>query len=140
MTSSLGQSSRCAKAGGGVAEGQAFAVGRNPVGIRHAHARGGAVPGEADIAIPGVNLAKVRQFAIGGGDRLAIGELELLDRIRHPTFTEALPRDHGHGARAEHGPHRHFISARVRCRDNANAMRIGHLEHFAHQVDGKLQA
>ena len=36
---------------GGVADGQALAVGGDPVAIRHAHARGGAVPGEDHVAV-----------------------------------------------------------------------------------------
>ena len=50
---------------GGVADGQAFAVGRDPVGVGHAHAGGGAVPGEDDVGV-GSTLREVGDFAIAG--------------------------------------------------------------------------
>ena len=49
--------------GGGVADGDPFPVGGDEVAVRHAHARGGAVPGEDQIGV-GAHLAQVRQLAV----------------------------------------------------------------------------
>ena len=49
-TSSLAQSNALGEdRRGGVADGEALAVRRDPVAVRHAHARGGAVPGEDHV-------------------------------------------------------------------------------------------
>ncbi len=46
----LGPIERLREGGRGrVADGQALAVGGDPVAVRHAHAGGGAVPGEDDV-------------------------------------------------------------------------------------------
>ena len=59
-TSSLSQGSVHGEDGrGGVADGEPLAVGRDPVAVGHAHARGGAVPGEDDVAVA-VGLASDR--------------------------------------------------------------------------------
>ena len=68
------------------------------------------------------------------------GELELLDRIGHPAFAEALPRERGDAARAEHRPHRHLDRAGIRAGNDADAVRIGDLEHLARQIDRALEA
>ena len=60
----LGQIERLRERGGGrVADRQALAVGRDPVGVRHAHAGGRAVPGEDDVGVA-VDLRQIGQFAV----------------------------------------------------------------------------
>ena len=64
-TSSLSQSRSCAKAARGrVADGQALAVAGIQSRIRHAHARGGAVPGEDHVVVE-IDLREIGQLAIG---------------------------------------------------------------------------
>src|SRR5690606_16836103 len=50
---------------GRVGETEAFAVVRNPVAVRHAHAGGGTIPGEQHVVRP-VDLAQIRNLAIVG--------------------------------------------------------------------------
>ena len=50
---------------GRVADRKSGAIGGNPVGIGHAHARGGAVPGEDDVACR-IDAGQIGQFAIAG--------------------------------------------------------------------------
>ena len=123
--------------GGRIVEGQSFAVVRDPVAIGNARTRGGSVPGEDDV-IAEIDRRQIGNFAIG---RIQDGgvQLELFVDIGNPTFTEAFPRKHRDRPCAEHRPHRHFDGAGVRTGHNADPVRIGHLQHFAHQVDGKLQ-
>ena len=59
-TSSLAKSRFCAKAAEVASQMvEALAVGRDPVGVRDAHAGGGAVPGEDHVAVD-VDLARGR--------------------------------------------------------------------------------
>ncbi|PAV92650.1 hypothetical protein WR25_16934 [Diploscapter pachys] len=125
-------------AAGRVGEGQALAGFRDKVRVRHADAAGGAVPGEQHVVRP-VDLAEVGQLAIIGADDGGV-DLELLDGIRHPAFTEAFPRERGHGSRAQHRPHRHLERARVAARHDADAVRVRQVKQLAHQVDAILQA
>ena len=60
--------------GGGVADGQAGAIIWNEIAIGHAHAGGGAVPGEDHVAVE-IYLAEVRQFAIGRLDAAHVRQL-----------------------------------------------------------------
>ena len=122
---------------GRVGEAQALAVVRNPVAVGNAHARGGAVPGEQHVVRP-VDLAEVGKLAVIGADDGRV-ELQLLDRIGHPAFAEALPGEAGDRPGAEHRPHRHFERAGVGPGDDADAVSVGQLEHLAHQVDAELQ-
>ena len=60
-TSSLAQVEPLREGGrGGVADRQALAVRGDPVAVRHAHAGGGAVPGEDHVAVE-VDLARDRR-------------------------------------------------------------------------------
>ena len=78
-------------------------------------------------------------MAVVGADDGRV-ELKLLRGVGDPALAEALPSERRHGARAEHRPHRHFKGAGVRARNDADAVRIGQLQHLAHQVDAELQA
>ena len=70
-TSSLAQSSDCAKAAEVASQiVRPRAVGGDPVGVRHAHAGGRAVPREHHVARE-VDGAKIGQFAIGRFQRRA---------------------------------------------------------------------
>ncbi len=84
----------------GVADRQALAAGRDEVGVRHAHARGRAVPGEDHVTVE-IDRGKVGKKAIVGGDLAGAGELQLLHDVRDPARTEAFPGDHVDAARAE---------------------------------------
>ena len=123
---------------GGVAEGEAGAVGGDPVGVRDAGARGGAVPGEADVGV-GPNRAEVGQRAVVGGQHPAVGEPELLGRVGRPALAEALPDQHVDRARAQHRPHRHLEGAGVGGRHDADAVVLGHAEQLRGAVDRLLQ-
>src|SRR3546814_6209402 len=82
--------------------------------VRHAHAAGGAVPGEEDVVRP-VDLAQIRKLTVIGADHRGV-ELGLLGGIGDPTFTEALPSERRYRAGAQHRPHRHLEGASVRDR------------------------
>ena len=121
---------------GGVADGQAFAVGGDPVAIGHFHAAGGAVPQKDHVAVPaGLQLGKL---AIGRLAHLGL-EFQLLDRVGDPVFAETFPGKDIDLARAQQRPHRHFHRAGVRCRDNADAIVGGNAEQQPRPLDGVLQ-
>jgi hypothetical protein len=107
---------------GGVGEGQALAVGRDPFGVGNAHAAGGAVPGEQNVARP-VDLVQIGELTIIGADHRGV-QLELLHHIGDPAFAKAFPRKGGHFAGAQHRPHRHFKGAGVGTGDNTDAMGV----------------
>ena len=86
-----------------------------------------------------IDRAEVGNFAIRCVHDIGV-QLQLLVHVRDPAFAKAFPCHHRDGARAQHGPHRHFNRAGVGPRDDANAMRIGNLQHFAHKIDSALQA
>jgi hypothetical protein len=113
-------------------------VGGDEIGVRHAHARGGAVPGEDHVAVE-IDGRKIRQLAVSGGDLAHVVELQLLDHVGDPAFAEALPGHHVGAAGAEHRPHRHLDGAGVRRRHDADAVVVGHAENFAGQVDRLLE-
>ncbi len=123
---------------GRVGEAEAGAVVRDPRAVGHAYAAGGAVPGKQHVMAP-VDIGEIGQLAIVGADDVRV-ELQLLDRVGDPALAEAFPRDGGNRAGAEHGPHRHFISAGVRAGDDADAVRAGQLEVGAHEVDAMREA
>ena len=117
-TSSLPKSSALREGGrGGVADRQPLPVGGDPIGVRNAHARGGAVPGEDHVPGPGIDRGEVGQLAIGGLDDPRVLELELFRDVGHPAFAEAFPGQHVDRARrraSTTGP-----SRRRRCRTPA---------------------
>lgn len=125
--------------GGGVADGQPLAIVSDPAGVDDAHARGGTVPGEDDVAVLGVDLLQVRQFAIGGVEGADIRKLELLDDIGDPAGAEALPTDHVDAAGAQQRPERHLDGAGIGGRHDADAVIGGDLQHLARQVDRSFQ-
>ena len=124
--------------GGGVADGEPLAIGRDPVSVRHAHARSRAVPGEDDVVVE-IDLDEVWQFAIGRFERARVLELELLDDVGHPAFAEAFPGENVDAARAEQRPERHLDGASVGSRRNPDAVVGGNAEHFTGEVDRELE-
>ena len=123
---------------GRVADGDAFAVGGDEVGVRDADARGGAVPGEDQIGV-GAHLAEVRQFAVRRIQDFG-GKLQLLNDVRHPILAEALEGEKLHGLGAEHRPQGHFDGAGVGTGHDADQEIVGNLQHLAGAVDRLLQA
>src|SRR5439155_12566845 len=81
---------------GGVADGQAFAGRADPVGIRNAHAGGGAVPGEDDVGLR-IDLGEVGDFTIGRVELGDVLELQFLDDVADPALAEGFPGDRGDG-------------------------------------------
>ena len=77
---------------GGVAEGEAAALARDPVAVRDAHARGGAVPGEDHVVVE-VDRGEIGQLAVVGLEHARV-EAELLRHVGDPALAEALPREH----------------------------------------------
>ncbi len=124
---------------GGVADHHAFAVVGDEVGVGHARAGRGAVPGEHQVGVR-ADPRQVRQLAEGGGQRLGLRQLQLLDDVGDPVLGEALPGGHLHGALAQHGPHGHLDGPGVGRRHDADQEVVGDLEHLTGQVDGLLQA
>ena len=124
---------------GGIVDRHAFAARRQPVGVGDLGARSGAVPGEDDVVV----LRDARQigdFAIIGVHDRQLRQLELLDRVLDPDIAEAFPcRDGRRVIGAQHGPHRAFERAGIRCRHDADKVILRHAEHFLRQVDGMFQ-
>jgi len=116
-----------------VGKAQPFAVVGDPVAVRDADARSGAVPGEEHVVRP-VDLGEVGYLAVIGANDGRI-ELELLRSIGDPALAEALPCERRDGPLPKHRPHRHFKSAGVGPRHDADAVGVGKLKHLAHQVD-----
>ncbi len=102
--------------GGGVGKRQAAAVGRDPIAVRHAHARGGAVPGEDDVAVE-VDGAKVGQAPVVRFKHARVGELQLADDVDDPALAEVLPGQ-AHRRRARRAWST-VPSRRRRCRSQA---------------------
>jgi hypothetical protein len=88
---------------GGVADGQPFAVGGNPVAIGNLHAAGGAVPHKHRV-MGGIVLAKVGNFAISGLEDAGVLQLELFHRVGDPVFRKTFPGKQVDRARAQKGP------------------------------------
>ena len=116
-----------------VAERQAGAVGRDPVGVGHADAAGRAVPGEHDVARR-IDAAQIRDLAVIGSADVGV-ELELLGDVGDPAGAEALPREHGHRPRPEQRPHRHFHRAGVGGGHDTEAVVGGQLEQRTGALD-----
>ena len=76
--------------------------------------RGGAVPGEHHVARP-IDRGEVGQLAIIGAITVGV-ELQLLDRVGHPAFAEALPGEHGHRPRRRASSTSPFRTRRCRRR------------------------
>ena len=123
---------------GGVTDGQALAVSVNPVTIRHTNTRGGAVPGEDNVAGE-IDLRQIRQLTIASLKHTHIVQLQLLGNIRRPASTKAFPNKDIRAACAEQRPKRHFNRARVGCRNDADAIVRRHIEHLTRQIDRLLQ-
>jgi hypothetical protein len=121
-----------------VADGQSLAILRDPVAVRHADARGGAIPGEDHVVVE-IRLGKVRQFAIGRAERARVLKLQLLDDVRHPAFTKAFPGENIDASRAEERPQRHFYGAGVGARGDADAVVGGNAQNFASKVDCEFE-
>ena len=83
------------RGGSGVADGQARAVGGDPVAVGHAHAGGRAVPGEDDV-VAEIDLCEIRQRTIGRLQRSDVPELQLLDDVGNPALAETLPGENLH--------------------------------------------
>ncbi|MEH2475460.1 hypothetical protein V1284_006904 [Nitrobacteraceae bacterium AZCC 2299] len=115
---------------GGVANRQAFTIGLDPVGIGHAHAGGGAVPGEDDVGSR-IGLAEIRDFAIAGMQLGDIPELQFLDDIADPALAEGFPGDGGNGTLTEQRPQRHLHGAGIRRRHDADLVAGRYFKHFA---------
>ena len=124
---------------GRVANGEAGAVGRNPVRIMHSDTARRAVPREDDVA-RGIDAREVGDLAIIGGADVGV-ELELLRDVGHPAGPEALPRQHRHRPRAQQRPDRHLHRAGVGGRDDAEPVIGGELQQRMGAVDsiGKLR-
>ena len=89
---------------GRIANGQAFAVRGDPIAVRHAHARRGAVPQEDDVVAWGPSVFQIGQLAIAGFDDARVFQLQLLDDVGDPILAEALPGEHvdGRGPSSDH--------------------------------------
>ena len=122
----------------GVADRQSLAILRDPVAVRHADARGGAIPGEDDVVVE-IDLGKVRQFAVRRLERADVLELELLDDVGHPSVAKAFPGENIDASRAEKRPQRHLDGAGVGARRYPDAVIGGNAEHFAGEVDREFE-
>ena len=120
---------------GRVADGQALAVGRNEVGVRHAHARGRAVPGEDHVAVE-IDLRRDRAARRSRPRcvRTSASFSCLTTSVTQPA-PKTFPGDHVDAARAEQRPQRHLDRAGVGGRHDADAVVGRHLQHFAGEVD-----
>ncbi len=123
---------------GRVADRQALAVGRDEIGVRNAHARGRAVPGEDHVAVE-IDGRKIRQLAVAGFDLANVLELQLLDDVGDPAGAEAFPGDHVDAALAEQRPERHFDGAGVGSGNDADAVIGRHFQNFTGKIDGLLE-
>ena len=97
-TSSLAQSSFCANAA--EVASQMVRPSRSAViqsAFGHAHARGGAVPGEDDVG-GRIDLGEIGDFAIAGVQLGDVLELQLLDDVGDPAFAEGFPGERGRRA------------------------------------------
>ena len=114
--------------GGCVANGQAGAVGGDPIAVGNLDARGGAVPGEDDVVVE-VNARQVCNLAVTRFDLVHVGQLELLDDIGNPARTEGLPGQYIDAALPEQRPQRHLHRARVGGRHDRNPVALGQTQN-----------
>ena len=123
---------------GRVADGQAFAVASDPVGIGHADAGGRAVPGEHDVAVA-IDLAEIGQLAVRRKKGADVFDLELIDEVGHPLAAERLPGEHVDAARPEQRPERHLDGAGVGSGHDRHAVIGGKLERSGRALDRKRE-
>ncbi|QTK82338.1 Hypothetical protein AT6N2_L1592 [Agrobacterium tumefaciens] len=124
--------------GCGVANGQALAVGGNEIGVGNTNARGRAVPCKDHVTVE-IDVGKVRQQAIIGLELANVLQLQLLDNVGDPASAEAFPGQHIDATFTEQRPERHFNSAGVGCRNDADTIIGGNIENFTGEIDGLLQ-
>ncbi len=139
-TSSFGQSSGCANAAEVASQiVKPGAVGGDPVGVRHPHARRRAVPGEDDVACR-IDRGEIGQFAVAGACS-TVASLSLSSLTT--SLTQPSPKDSQAsivtGRGAEQRPQRHFDRAGVGRRHDADAIVGRDLQDFAGQIDGALE-
>eukprot|EP00128_Syssomonas_multiformis_P014344 Colp12_sorted_trinity150504_noHs@24235 len=125
---------------GGVVEGQSLALRADPVQVRHAHSRGGAVVGEEDVVV-GVRAGEVRELSVIRGERAGgVLELQVLDRVVVPALAEGLPVASVHRPLAQHVPHGHLVGAGVTGGHDRADVVFGHLQDALSVLDGLAQA
>ena len=86
-----------------VANRQALAIGRDPIGIGNPHAGCRSVPGEDDVIVE-IGASRDRQSRHSPRQRRGHSELQLLDDVDDPAFAEGFPGEHIDAALAEQGP------------------------------------
>ena len=123
---------------GRVADGEASAVGGDPIGTRNAHARRCSVPSENDVASR-IDLCQVGQVAVPGLECGDVLELELVDDVVDPTLAERFPGNERHWTRAKQRPERHFDRASIGGGHDADSIIGGNRKDFAREVDGALE-
>ena len=124
---------------GGVDEGEALAVGRDPVAVGHAHAGGGAVPGEEHVAAE-IDWARSGSLPYSALRTRRSSSLScLVTSVTQPSpklsqASASTPRC------AQHGPHGHLEGAGVGGgHDGAHVARRQAQQRLG-LVDGELQA
>ena len=122
---------------GGIADGKPLTVSLDPIAIRHAHTRGGAVPGKDDIVVR-IDTGQINNLAVFGGlDRRV--EFKLFHHIGDPARAKAFPSEHFNRAFAQQVPHGHFDRARIRGGYNADPVISGDAEDVACALDRGFQ-
>ncbi|KAJ8515355.1 hypothetical protein ON010_g18569 [Phytophthora cinnamomi] len=105
----------------GVIEDQTLAVVRDPVGVGHAHAAGGAVPREQHVVVA-IHLREVRDLAERRTELPHVVKLELRGHVLEPLLAERLPVANVHRALAQHRPHGHLERTSVRGRNDTKVV------------------
>ncbi len=72
-------------------EGEPAAIVGDPIAVRHAHARGRAVPGEDDVAVE-VDIVEIRQLPVVGRRARACRPASARRRCRPPSAGRSPPR------------------------------------------------
>ena len=88
------------------------AVVGDPVAVRHAHARGGAVPGEDDVARR-IDRGEIGQLRRNRRAAPSASSFSCLTDVGHPAFAEALPGEQGRPAAARAALHSAISTAPV---------------------------
>ncbi len=123
---------------GRVTDGEAVAVVGDPVAVGHAHARGGAVPGEDNVVVLGVDAREINDLAVLSDLGLCV-DFQLLDHVSYPARAERLPCQHLDFACAQHRPHGHFHRAGVRRGNDTDFVIGGDVQNFAGGFDRLFQ-